>query len=118
MHIRVLRGFVWSGHSGEVGQLAVERTAVQALRITSDAGVEGRVDEDLDEPQPVLLVSSPRLAAVIRVGADDRDQANDPCIREETGDFADATTVLAPRIRREAEIGVEAVPKVVRVENV
>ena len=64
--------FVGGRNAGELGELPLQRTSVQTFRVTGDARLQRGVDEHFDEPQPVLLVSKPGLAAVVGVGTDDR----------------------------------------------
>ena len=117
--LRVRRRFVWVVDTGEPGDLAGTRLAIQALRIAGLAHLDRRVDEDLDERQPGDIVRRVALARVrARYGEMSGTRATSPGIGEQPGDLADATDVLVAIGGGEPEIGVQPVAQVVAVEQV
>ena len=68
--------------------LARARLLVEALRIALLDDAEGRVDEDLDERQPRLLVQLARDRAVCAVRRDERGEGDAARVREELRDLA------------------------------
>ena len=59
-------------------ELARQRPAIQALRVSLDAGLQRGVDEHFDETQSVLLVSMPGWHRSVDVRADDGHDAVTP----------------------------------------
>ena len=81
------------------------------------AHVERRVDEHLEERQAGGLVEHADLLPTRPVRADEGHEGDDAGVGEEAGDLGDPPHVLGPAPRREAEIPVQPVAKVVAVEQ-
>ena len=106
MDLWVLRCLVWRRDTGEVCRTRYERKIQESEKCTKltlnlsrprllvkTLGVallddaEGRVDEDLDERQPRLLVQLARDRAVRAVRRDERGQGDAARVREELRDL-------------------------------
>ena len=88
--------FIGCGDAGELDELARQCPAIQTFWVSRNTDLQWGVDEDFDEAQSILLVSTPGPAAIGRIRTDDGHDARHPGVSEQAGHFADATAVLRP----------------------
>ena len=113
--LRRLGRFIWLIDTGEVLDLAGQRSLVQALRIAGDNRFQRRLNEDLQELAFRRSVTSqPSFGSEWR---DERAEHDEAGVCHQPRHFADAPNVLDPIGGGEAQILVEAVTNVVAVEQ-
>ena len=103
---------------GEVCDLPGSRLGVQPLRVTPLAVLQRGVTEHLEEFEARLGGHLARQLAVLLQRADRGHQHDLAGVGEQGRDVRQPAQVLGAVGHREAEVGVEAVPQVVPVENV
>src|SRR5262249_38863759 len=111
--VGVQRLLVRVRHPGEVGDLARERTLVQALDVALDEAVEGGADVDLDETPDAGV----DLVAHLAAGRDRGDEDDNAIARQELGDEADAPDVGVTVFLAESEPLAEVLADDVAVED-
>ena len=116
--IRCLGRFVGSIDPGEAGELSRPGLREQSFGVAVLAHVSGSVDEDLEIAKPSGSMVRSHSLAVCTIRGDERDHSDHSGVGKQSGHLSHSTHVLGPIGRLEAQIGIQAVPEVVAVEQI